>query len=540
MKRTQVISIFVCLFGWITAETAYFSGRSSDLVLKPIEQRDTSFVAFLNRYKATSSQQTLEETCLADYISYALGGPVINPNVYENAAFKKALPQGNIFDKDVANLLVVFDSLGSDIVDPKELKMLQAASINNLVRDNYPSDTITTLASLFSGYPSSSHGIVSQKWSPRKGIEVEAYKSVEGIPAIENIGDAYTINYEGQNLVFSVSSDFQYVSAVSVNQFVQGDRNHWKNYGFYFDEFNSRMESIYGAEDFRLMNMLKSAMDIAQSIIAQPFTLPSNSDSLQFNGETLVTVTLNSKNIVAEYDISVPEVSRFFIEVEMVRTMLAEMRSNANIQASINDNIPDLFSVAFSSLKGIQKVYGKDSAQLKACICIIDELIASAIQEISTMYGGKLSVELVFLGESAVEQIQSNQEMKTSFFHRYSSVLLNHGVNQDQLDESFPYVYLTFKDYENRNEICSVFQSSSDYEVICNEDFEMMTYVDTFERQTNGTVVTVDAPIYQICLWTAVVLILAVIAAVYALYNMDIGADSMIYRMTNIKHAHLN
>jgi hypothetical protein len=69
----------------------------------------------------------------------------------------------------------------------------------------------------------------------------------------------------------------------------------------------------------------------------------------------------------------------------------------------------------------------------------------------------------------------------------------------------------------------------------------MITYVDVFERQiNNGTVNTVDAPIYQLSLWTAVLLIVITYATVQALYNMDIGADSMIYRLTNIKHAHLN
>jgi len=548
MRQAQVFTILVCLCGWITAENAYFSGRSSDLVLKPFEQTDDSFVAFLNRYNSGNSLQSIEETTLADYISYSLGGPLINPNSYEDSAFKKALPQGNVFDKDVANLMVVFDSLGSDLVDTNDLKMFQlktntdkTASINNLLRNNYPSDTITTLASMFSGYSSSFHGIVSQKWYPSKGVEVEAFKSVEGLPSIENVGDIYSINYEGNNLVFAISGDFQYVSALSVNQFVQGERSDWKNYGFYYDEVNSRMESIYGSEDIRLINMLKNAEEISQNLISKPLSLPSNTDTITY-GDSIITVTLNSKNIIAEFDITIPEVSKFLVEIEMVRSLVNELKSNSDLQISIQDSIPDLFSVAFSSIKGIQQHYGKDSSQLKACIYILDELVASTINEISAMYRGKLSVELVFLGTSGVDQIQSNEVIKTSFFDKYLKFFLNHGVNKDEYENTYPYVYLTIKENEDRKEICSRFESSQTYSVICNtEEVTMITYVDVFERQiNNGTVNTVDAPIYQLSLWTAVLLIVITYATVQALYNMDIGADSMIYRLTNIKHAHLN
>jgi hypothetical protein len=46
------------------------------------------------------------------------------------------------------------------------------------------------------------------------------------------------------------------------------------------------------------------------------------------------------------------------------------------------------------------------------------------------MYRGKLSVELVFLGTSGVDQIQSNEVIKTSFFDKYLKFFLNHGVNK--------------------------------------------------------------------------------------------------------------
>lgn len=49
----------------------------------------------------------IEETSISDLISYLLGGPIINEQ-----SNRENFPKKNIFNKSMANLLIILDSIG--------------------------------------------------------------------------------------------------------------------------------------------------------------------------------------------------------------------------------------------------------------------------------------------------------------------------------------------------------------------------------------------------------------------------------------------
>lgn len=183
----------------------------------------------------------------------------------------------------------------------------------------------------------------------------------------------------------------------------------------------------------------------------------------------------------------------------------------------------------------------------------------------SEMYNGRLSAEVVFMGVSPYTSLsQDKQRIKEVF-----SLIRNDVISKESFEAYFPTVYLINPDKQEA--ICSKLESALDssnlkvtwgfrfqyFEFMwmtnCNSQPNQLAfqvhcpvhtgyYAESFYNKiaddSNGTTPTKPdtAAAFQVILWSSIGLVLAIYAAVYALYNMDVGSDSLIYRMTSGKH----
>jgi len=209
------------------------------------------------------------------------------------------------------------------------------------------------------------------------------------------------------------------------------------------------------------------------------------------------------------------------------------LKSDAQLKALVNDNIPDLYFLSFSSLYKLKARYGNTSPQVAAAVLVMDEILNQIMDEFSALYDNKLASEIMFLGsKSAVRSLAVNEDLKDAIF----PVVQKYVRSQESFNRFFPVIYLE----KSSATICDeVGRALPNYvEVYCPEK-SYQFYPDGVILQANNnsnTTTTTDrASTFQICLWMSIILILFAYAAVYSLYAMNIGADSLLYRTTAVK-----
>jgi len=335
-----------------------------------------------------------------------------------------------------------------------------------------------------------------------------------------------------------MSNDFQMASALGAHQMLKIQNPLWNNNAYYWNAATRRFESVYVNNVYSIIPTITSPM-ILEALSSLQVTLPGASDTVTYKeGKRQVSIDLVSKNIHAVYDIGGPDVYGFFTEMYFIRNLLTKIQHNTDYRGLITDNYPDLFSFAISSLRGMSSYYGKDSDQFKAAVYMMDATIAEAIQAFQGAYNNKISIEIVFLAPSQDQVMNANKNEKEDLFKK-----INTFVQKEILDAYFPTIYL--RNGVNRNEACDYIQAATDYEVHCFDPADY-SYSEFYVHQstnnsnnsngTNGTVFSEDQVTrYQTSIWVPIILILALIAIVYAMATMDVGSDSMVYRSSNVK-----
>jgi len=516
-------------------EVVYVPGRSGDIIVRrPMTDPQSSTLLLINKDSNTASSNTIDETSVADLISHVVGGPIVS-----ESASRTAFPKGSVFDKSASNLLFVVDSFGGDVL--KSFPDLQINKLSGkqyqLQRSSYPEDSLATITSMSTGTSLSNHGIVAKSWNSPKGQQVVAYKA-QALTSTANVADVISQTFNGKSITLSMSNDFQMASALGAHQMLNIRNPLWNNNAFYWNSGTRRFESVYVNNVYSIIPTITSSM-ILDSLSSLQVSLPAATDSISYNeNKRQVIVDLVSKNIHAVFDIGGQDVYGFFTEMYFVRNLLTKIQHNTDYNGLITDSYPDLFSFAISSLKGISSFYGKDSAQFKAAVYIMDATISQAIEAFQGAYNNKISCEIVLLAPSQDQLMNANKKEKDDMYKKIHSF-----VQKDILDTYFPSIYL--KNGVNRNEACDYIQAATDYEVHCFDPADYSSsdfYVhqtsnnSNSSNSTNGSVFDEDhVARYQTSIWVPIVLILALIAIVYAMASMDVGADSMVYRSSNVK-----
>jgi len=520
MKTLLILSIFISLI-FAKDGFSYVEGRSGDIILRAKNARDNSLIYLINGEVDTSS---LDDQSYADLVSHLLGGPIINADIDRDS-----FPKSSLFDKATGNVLFVVDSLDSEsLAQFDDLKMVsQNGKSIRLAKTSYPQDTIASLATLSSGASPSVHGITGASWATYLG-QINAYRA-GALPYAQNLADSFSQTFEGKSLVYSSSSDFQMASAFAVNQFVHYPFNN--EIGLYWNPNNRRFESVY-ANGINVTSLFVSATEITQLIAATPFAMPGSKDTITYvASDADYVVNLVSKNTKVIFSAS--DLTLVFAELQSVRNLLTLVQSDSSFKSMTADQVPDLFTFSFASLKGIERKYGRNSAHYRAVVYLIDEAIVAATKSFSSIYK-KMAAQIVFMGPSADQTLAADGLTKIAVFHTIAQ-----STRKDVFDNNFPSIYLNER--PQRDQACDLLKASTDFDVFCaSESDEFIQHWPNYYNQTvpGNSTYGKDAAIFQICLWFPIILVLAMLSVICSFCYMDVGGDSMIYRSTNLRHQH--
>eukprot|EP01098_Paradermamoeba_levis_P004550 TRINITY_DN194_c0_g1_i2.p1 TRINITY_DN194_c0_g1~~TRINITY_DN194_c0_g1_i2.p1 ORF type:complete len:498 (-),score=186.81 TRINITY_DN194_c0_g1_i2:283-1662(-) len=188
--------------------------------------------------------------------------------------------------------------------------------------------------------------------------------------------------------------------------------------------------------------------------------------------EGVFVVTLPS-GLTVDFDTSDENTFKFFAEVFYFGHVLHQLEGPA-YSSLISDNVVDFYSFGFSSFKAFSQS-GLSSNKNLAAVFLLDAVISQLYNKIQHLYGGRAVSEVVSLGST------------------YST-----------------------------------------YEMPISAKFAMQSNGTNSSNNTGGggDVTVEDVAVYQTCLWTGIILFLAVLSAIYSLVCMPIYADPIIYRPT--------
>jgi len=375
----------------------------------------------------------------------------------------------NLFNKAKANLIVFVDSIGSDDLNMK-LKLTENGNRIKLNRVAYPQDTIATLSTFMTGVTPSVHGIVGSLWENEDG-SFEAFSGTAGAKIL-NINDQMTQTFEGEPLIISASGNYQMTSAMGVNS-----RNVFgNNFNLYWSDKRANFDNVnYRANNF----------------------------GLNVSKEQILNTFQGAFETKEEF---------FFVaELAFLKNMVNQLE-NEHFISFVNDKIPDLFSFSFASLKNLKAT--SDARKFEAAVQLLDQTLIEVVNKLSTLYSGKATVEIVFLGNSASEKLAKNTQLKNQVLS-----VLGQDVDQESFNAHFPSIYL--KDSTQQQAVCSRVRQEIEHEVFCPDSAFAFTPISPFVSalEQNGTTPTTSykATTFQTVLWMSIIMILFVLGAVYSI-----------------------
>jgi len=489
----------------------YFEGRSGDLLIKKDVPSEESFMMFLNE-KSTGlpvpkHEMTLFETQVADLLSYLVGTAPLNPQ-----ADRTQFPKKGFFSNPKANVLFVFDS--TDTAPEMGLK-------HKIASEAYPDETITALTSIVTGATPSQHGIIGDAWLARgSGETISAYESWNpsrsGSRSV-TIQDVFGLAYGGRSLVLSFSSKLPIARALSAKPFLLKPTS--PNYGFFWN--GKGFDSVYydkakytatSAELFAILAQLQDS----------PLVLDSESNSL--------VVNVDGQQV--SLDLNAPEVVAVVAEVSYALHLMNLLSTAEELRALVSDEVPDFFSFGFSSIKDLRNKYGRSSSQLRAVSVLVDYAVSTVVEKLNTLYQGKLLAEAVYLS-SKETPVSTTQQIVA----KTRATLVSQLAGEEHLGEVYPEVYLrTDIAPEQKEEACSFLQqvlSPADVEVYC---LPHPSHFRSLRADTTNSTSDDDVAIFQVVVWTSVVLILGTIWAAAVMFTIDPSKDSMLYNQHSQIH----
>jgi len=269
------------------------------------------------------------------------------------------------------------------------------------------------------------------------------------------------------------------------------------------------------------------------------FALANIHDKVRFVPETHeFVVDMSSGNIECIFDLNKNQDFMFFAEIEFAFAVIEQLHRN-EYTSLLNDDSVDMYSFAFSTVKGIQLRYGKNSQQHMAALAILDSVLVDLTSKVNSLYSKSVSRQVVFLGQSAFSSLQSMPILRDAIYKAAKN-----SVTRPVYVNYFPAIYSAADD---RAVCVRVQQSLEDFpemhlEAVCPYEQPLYLRDIQFVRDNNTNSTDDGYPefvAFQIVLWFSIGISFVLAGVVYALCYMDIGADSSLYRQPNPKfHAH--
>jgi len=368
---------------------------------------------------------------------------------------------------------------------------------------------VATAASMATGYAPSVHGIVNKEWFTSLGRQ-EAYK-YGALPQVPSFSDVISQSSNGQSNILSVSADFQMAAAFAPHHFIQSETGNPRNKAFAWDFESERLFNLYNEDP--LENYNKSALlgRIAEDI-----------KSL-FDAQTM-NLTIDG----VSFDLSIKENLHFFIEMEAITSVVEEALTHRR-QTTV---APDLYNIVVSTFDAARRV--NTDKQNKALLGVMDSILVKLLHKINLAYDQQVSFECVFFGDNEVDLLAADSESAMMAYHSVDHLVDSY----NNFMQYYPQIFVVMKDSLTEKD-CAALQAGmrKSYEVSCPSLSQHPWKRQTNNGTTNGTEVYdyTMATYFHILLWFNIIIVLCAFFAVYGIFTMDVGADSLLYRMTSVR-----
>jgi len=252
-------------------------------------------------------------------------------------------------------------------------------------------------------------------------------------------------------------------------------------------------------------------------------------------------VVVNTKDLQVTFDLKNQVDFNIFSELVFMKSQYEELSNKKNL---VVDGAPDVCLLSISALKGIEQKYGENSKQMKAALLLLDAVIPQLVADYQSLYKGDILIVGLNLHSdaSAVEKHQEDlqhvlKSLKEQFGQEFKHIVPE--LHSSKVEKSV------------HKNLCGAVQGAiarfaPGLKFKCNDEGDVahkvyrrsLVAADKKTVQPSNLASRYDSMfpvIFNIWFWLLVILALATYAISVAMWNMDPGRDSIIYRLTEQK-----
>lgn len=370
-------------------QRGHFEGRSGNVVLSLM---DPSPSILLMEQSHHHFDEAIEDVNVANLVAHVFQSVPPSNEVSPLSIDRRSFPVLSLFSAPAANLFITIEDIEKDTLEKfPTLSLLRGRHQIEILPTFQSRDSLSSLETLVTGCPPSHHGIVGRSWLGTSGTESSAFKDAGTGSHADSLFDAFSMTSSG-SLVFSMASDYQMASSLGVRP---QSRNTLPNVrSFYWNSKHQNFDSLHRRSDSSFQS---SRADILHSF--QDKNLYNYEGiEITFDSKNMqLSVSVPSSNVASvHFDLNSEQDFRIFVEVFFIEKSI-RLLSEEPLSRFVHDEIPDSFAFAFSGIKSIHDKYGVDSPQYVAALHLLDHAIFDLTNALSSIYGGRLSNQIVCL-----------------------------------------------------------------------------------------------------------------------------------------------
>lgn len=359
------------------------------------------------------------------------------------------------------------------------------------VKSSYSPKTspATLIASMMTGANPRNHGIVSNFWDYMGKKE---YAYIHVFPDIAQITDVLAQYSHGTSHIISGSANPMYARAFGVRPQLNAYSTHSSS--IIFNHHTKIIESTLGKG---------------------PITPLTEDDILHY-------ISTHFKN---EMFYKSPEHLALYSEICMMIKSISEIESHLK-----SVEFPDMYSFAISALNPIKAIHGQFSDEYLSSLLLVHKAVSRAIEKFQHAYNDKAIYEIL-----CVNYISAASHLETQTI---SNLIKSNDISL----EFFPHIYNQDPHY------CTVIQKSGilafcphSPQIRLSEQSSWIAsrvMIKSSNQTTNQTESETNnfetIANWHMFIWTSLILLLITYFIWYAMFTMDIGTNSLLYRLTDI------
>lgn len=406
-----------------------------------------------------------------------------------------ALPVSHdVFSPRKANLLVVVDGLTSDELNLRDVELSAPRSVRASFSPS--ASAASLLATMLTGVSPREHGIVADKWD-YLGETEHAY--IHAFPDVASIADILAQSSRGESQIISASASPVFARALGVRPSL----------------------SAYAGRAASLQ------FDVHRSSVLQVSGRFSHPTASMTSAELKAVIRTHFRDVTL---LETPEHTALYSELAMILLAVSDLSVHAQ-----STTVPDLYNFAITALNPIKAIHGTSVSEYTSALALIRRTIVRAIEKIQHAYDNQAIYEVLCLRTTP-----HTAEHVASVASQVAHLL---GMPVSEVLSFWPHV-----NTEAISPCASLHAAGID--AFCPFSHEDRIAVQTAEvsQIADGHVLaraiieedsadeTVAAWLMFMFMW--ILLLLITFYIWWAFYNMDIGEDSLLYRLTAIPTTH--